>query len=211
MTLRPDEIASLSEIERARKTDESLKKGLKTAANIGTTIAGAGLSAKLLPFLNELIPVDLAMKGISKLNPTIGNFLKQGMKQGLDLKDGLNFLKENLVQNKQTAPPKENRSVIQQYSPELHSFIEGEIAKGRSLLEAGALAQLHDKFKNIIRKMEADHKTPWSNILATVFGSQQPQANTQPQQPQPMQQEPQQNQGNADAAIMAALQKVLQM
>lgn len=207
--LRPEERAAQAEIERSKKFDKSLKTGFKTAIGIGTTIAGGGLSSRLLPFLSEHIPTELALKGINKISPNVGQFLKKGMSQGLDVKDGLDFLKEKLSKQ-QEQPAKGDTNIIRQYSDKLDEFLNKEIQQGRQPLEAGALAQLQPQFKKIIDKMVKDHKTPFSSILETVFGSaQQPQQAQQ--QPQQQMQQAQQGPQNNDQAIMAALQKILQM
>ncbi len=69
-------------------------------------------------------------------------------------------------------PIQQNQNPIAQYSDQLHSFIEDLISKGRSPLEAGALAQLEPKFKSVISKMEKDYKTPWSAILQSTYGDE---------------------------------------
>src|SRR5882757_5779361 len=133
--LRPDEQATNSEIDSSRRRDDRLKGGLKTAAKTAIGIgapafaAYKGLGSKILPFLNEYIPVDLAMKGISKLSPELGNFLKRGMKDGLNVKDGLNYIKENLSQSNE--PAKDKRNIIEQEAPELHQFVMDQIKQGR--------------------------------------------------------------------------------
>lgn len=222
--LRPDEEANQAQIERSKRHDQSLKNGAKTALAIGSSAVGAGLTSRLLPFLNEYITPDLALKGISKISPKIGDFLKKGMSEGLNVQDGLNFLKDKL-EPKQGAPQeaaKENRSVIEQYSDELHAFLDDLIKKGRQPLEAGALAQLNPKFKSIIAKMEKDHKTPFSSILQAIYGSAQQAAPQQGQSKGPLAQrlaednqtklQPQQSQqgGQGQQALMAILQKIQQ-
>lgn len=231
--MRPDEQSSLSEIERNKRADQKIKGGLKTAASIGLTAAGAGIAAKVSPFLSDYITTDLAIKGISKVSPKIGEFLKNGMKQGLDAKSGLDFLKKSLgmgtenqeaeqPQAQQQAAPPEQKNIIQQYSPELYEFLKGNIDSGRSVLEAGALAQIDNKYKSVIQKIEKDHKAPWSGILSSIFGqSEQPKPQQQAQQPQgqdmnqrvqaPQQSEKPQQSNNGDAALIAALEKILKM
>lgn len=157
--MRPDEAASLSEIERDKKNKSRFMSGIKTAG----ALTGAGIVSRLSPFFSQFIPVDLAMKGISKISPKIGDFLKRGQSMGLDLKEGIDFVKEKMN-------PKEIRNIIQQYSPELHQFIDQSIKAGKAPLEAGALAQLQDKFKKVINKISEDHKTDWSSILENVYG-----------------------------------------
>src|ERR1700676_3962059 len=96
MILRPDEEANQSEIERDKNFRGNAKKAVETAANIGLTATGLGISARIAPFLSPLIPKDLAMKGINKLSPKLGDFLKKGLEQGLNLQDGLDFIKDKI-------------------------------------------------------------------------------------------------------------------
>jgi hypothetical protein len=192
--LRPDEMASESQIRKNQETDRTIKSGIKSVAKIGTGLAAGGISARILPFLSEYITPDLAIKGISKISPDLGNFLKTGMQKGLNVKDGLDFIKNNLGSNKEkNEPAKQSTNIIEQYSPELHSFISEEVKKGRSPIEAGALAQVHDKFKKIIKKLTEDHKTNFQSILSSIYGDgqivSQPN-NQQPENNQPQQQKP---------------------
>jgi hypothetical protein len=204
-SLRPDETASLSEIERSKNKDKLLKKGVSTAIGLGTAAAGVGLSSKILPFLNEFIPKDLALKGISKLSPQLGNFLKKGIDQGLDLKEGLDFIKQKMTASQDQKPP-EQKNIIAQYDDKLHSFIDNLIKQGRSALEAGALARTSGKFEKSISKMEKDHKTNFSSIIESVYGQGQPQQ-TQPAQTQ--MQQPQQSQGQGiDPQLMQLMQGI---
>lgn len=178
--LRPDEIAAQADIEKSGRQTQSLKSGLKTAANIATGLAGAGiaaktassLSTKIMPFLNKYIPVDMAINGISKVSPEIGGLLKKGVEKGLNIEDGLDFLKGQV--EKKSSPAKDQRNIIEQYSPELFSFLKEQIGQGKSPIEAGALAQIpKSKFSSVIKKIEDDNKTNWSSIIQSVFGQSQ--------------------------------------
>lgn len=95
--MRPDERASEVEIERAHNFDKAFKKAGTTALAAGASIAGGGIATRLLPFFNEFVPIDLAVKGISKVSPKLGKFLQKGMQSGLDVKEGINYIKENLM------------------------------------------------------------------------------------------------------------------
>jgi hypothetical protein len=213
--LRPDEMAAESEIERAKQRDFNLKRGVKTAVGLGTAaIGGLGLSSKVLPFLNKYITPELAMKGINKVAPKIGQFLETGIKQGLNLQDGLNFIKDNMQGQSQIEHAKEQRNIIEQYSPELHQFMTQEIQKGRSPIEAAALAQNNKKFADVIKKLSKTHKANWSAIVESIYGGGQ--MAQQPPQAQPIQQQPTQPQGqqqgpSGDDALLAAIDKILKM
>jgi len=221
--LRPDEMTSESEIKRSKGRDELIKGGLKTVAGIASTAIGA----RILPFLNEHIPKDLAIKGISKISPDLGNFLKKGMEKGLDLKEGFQFVKDQIQpkkeeEQKQTEQPKENRNIIQQYDPELHEYITNRIRMGDSPVQAGIKALGHERFKQAIIKIEKDHRTKISKILQSIYGGDiageaslpaQSQEQSQPQK-QPQQEQQQQTQqgqpSQANQALMQALQAAKQ-
>jgi len=220
--LRPDEQALISENERSRSTNKLVKKGVNTAIGAGTAAAGfgTGIASRILPFLNEFIPADLAMKGINKISPQLGSFLKKGMEKGLDLNEGLNFIKDNIngKENKKE-PAKQSKNIIEQESPELHQFIDQEIRKGRKPIEAAALAQNDKRFSGAIQKLMKAHKTPWSSIIESIFGKgnmglPQQQSSTEEAMNPPgsqLSKDPQaaqtgQQQGNGANAIMQAIQ-----
>ena len=209
--MRPDEEANRAEIERDQRFRSNVAKGIGTAATVG---AGAA-TARIMPFLSKFIPVDLAMKGLSKVSPKVADFLKRGQSMGLNVEEGLQYIRDSISpkqETKQAEPPKQNKNVIEQYSPELHQFISEEIQKGRSPLEAGAIATLGAKgmpdFRKIISKLTKDHKTSWSAILESVYGQQGGQK--APNQPQPQQnQQQQQPAGDKWNKIAESLQNLL--
>ncbi len=175
--LRPDEKSSLSRIKANEERDSRLKQGGKAALSVATTFGGLAVASKILPFLNELLPVDLALKGISKVSPKIGNFLKRGMEQGLNVKDGLNFLREgiNANQNKK----EENKS-----------------NEPKTLQEAERIVALN-KFNEKKKK-------------STLLEQERERFNQQ-YMPQEENQQMPQSQSNTDQALLAALEKILQM
>jgi hypothetical protein len=205
MVLRSDEAANQAESQRDQNLRKNVKKGVALAATGGT---GAGLASKLMPFLSEYIPEDLSLKGISKLAPKVGEFLKSGTAKGLTLGSGLEFLKEQFSKTSSKAPAE--KSIIEQYSPELHQFLKGHIQSGRAPLEAAALAQLEGKgtkgFKAIIAKLVKEHKAPFDSIVESIFGSGQ---TAQPQQQQVQQQAPDQ-QMQGQEGIDPQLAQILQ-
>lgn len=168
--------------EEIKRQTEAPGKTLRNLGAIGSSLVGGaaaggllrGTLSKSLPFLNSQIPLDIATKGLSKLDPRIGKFINGAAKAGYGIEDAFNFFKDKATQGAQEASqPKDQRSIIEQYSPELHQFLIGEIQKGRSPIEAGALAQLQKPFMKVIEKMQKDHKTNFSSILQSIFGGGQ--------------------------------------
>ncbi len=216
--LRSGERASEEEVRRSKNIESTVKRGVGAAATLGAAALGGPIAARLAPFMSELIPVDLAVKGISKISPKLGSMLQAGMSAGLDIEDGIDFLRDKISGNKPAEQPKEDRNIIQQYSPELHEFIAEQVSGGRSPIEAAAVAQNDKRFAEVIKKLSKDHKTPWSNIIESVYGAEggQSKAALQPQQAeaaQPRQpgQSQQQGMGPGQQALMEVLQKLQQL
>jgi hypothetical protein len=187
-TMRPDEQAEQSRISANNKRDVNIKRGAKAAATAAIGTAGAGLIGKLTPFLSDLIPVDLAMKGIGKISPKLGEFLQAGSKRGLNVKDGIDFIKQNFSrqEKEENQPAQEDRNIIEQYSPELFNFIKEKIQSGKSSpTGAGIIAYANPAFKAVIDKIEKDHKVGFSQITDSIFGGGQMAQKQQRQAPQP--------------------------
>jgi hypothetical protein len=196
--MRPDERANQELIERDKRFRGNLKSAAGAALGTGLSMA----SSKVLPFLSEYLPVDLAMRGLDKVSPAIGKFLRKGQSMGLDIKEGMNYVKEQIIPKKETEQPQEKRNIIEQYSPELHQFIDQEVRKGRPLIQVGAIAQNDRRFADVINKLQKDHKTPWSNILQSIYGGA---LKEQPQDQGQMQ--PGGGQGNIDPALQQLIQQ----
>lgn len=207
-SLRPDEKTSQARIEKSKSLDSMAGKGVKTAVGLGVGAATLGAGARLMPFLNDLIPTDLAIKGISKVNPQVGKFLHKGMSQGLDVKDGIRFVKDQFGIGSES-PAKDDRSIIEQYSPELNQAIMELVQSGEDPVVASMKIQNTGKFSKAIRDIEKDHKTTFGSIVKSIFGGGQ--MTTSPQGKAALQ--PQQAQGgtNSDQALLAALEKILTM
>lgn len=228
--LRPDEQAAQSEIERATRRDSNIKGALKTGATIAAASmgipAGGKLYSKIKPFLSSYIPADLAVKGISKISPNLGKFFKEGKSLGLDVKGGLDYLKENMFEQeqKQEKSPSE-KNIIQKYSPNLHEYLTDLINTGLSPAEAATKARrfLDKKEQDTIKKIEKDYKADWLSIVESIFGSgETAQPSQDPMQPEqdPMQgMQPDQAQqaptpsaggGRGNAMLLQMLQEINQ-
>lgn len=128
---------------------------------------------KLIPFLDEYIPEDLALKGIAKVSPKIGSFLKKGLSKGLPLAGGLQFLRSQFsgspeIQIDETLRPDERASLRkkQQYK-DTGKMIKGAASLAGGLAGGGALGAIG------------------SMGIDSLMGDSGEEQETQPQQQQP--------------------------
>lgn len=212
-------------MEYYHKAAEALRQGeeypLQILKNAGLTALGGGAATagskalgKLIPavgaLINQYVPDNLSMAGLNKIDPRFGKFIQGALQEGYSYEDVRKFIGDKINKSQSAEPAKQNKNIIEQYSPELHQFILEHIKNGRSPLEAGALAQMESKknnFKSAIDKITQDHKAPWSAILETVYGQQGTQKSPdQPQNPQ----QPSNQTGSGQQALMEILQKINQ-
>lgn len=176
------------------------------------------IAKRAVPLLSAYVPVNLAMKGLSKIDYRLGKFFDHAQQLGY----GINEIKDymtNKFTNQKEEPAKQDRNIIEQYSPELHQFIVGEMKNGRSPLQAGAMAELEAKgrpdFRKIISKITKDHNAPWSAILESTYGQQGAQnspniTNEQQQNTQVESAQQGAQAGSGQQALMAILDKINQ-
>lgn len=198
----------------------ALKNAGKIAATAATAYAGGraassgrAILSKAMNFLSPYIPQEIAKKGLDKIDPRFGKFIKKAEENGWDFDEISDFIKQKAQgdEGEEQQPqqqPKDDRNVIQKYSPELHEFIDQEVKKGRPALHAAAMAQNNSKFADIIKKLTKDYKTQWSNIVESTYGNGQI-----PQSKAVLHEEGQQQgeQGNARNDLAQAMQQLAQM
>ncbi len=172
--LRPDELASESEIRKAKTRTGDVRSILETASSFGTAGIGAKAASKILPLINQYIPEDLALKGINKIMPNVGNFLKQGMKQGLSLKSGLDFLKQNLQPQQQDQPQED--PIIKQAKdfetsyPDIIKALMAKINEGQPPEAAAAILKNSAPFSQKIKKIEKDTGKNFIDFILEMMG-----------------------------------------
>lgn len=197
--------------QEIRRQGELPIKALKTVGSLAATTAaayaGGPVLSRVMPFLSKYIPEDLAIKGLSKIDPRFGKFIKKALSSGKSFDEVKGFIEEKAEEGAQEEQAKESRNIIEQESPELHQFIDQEVKKGRKPIEAGAIAQNDKRFTDIIKKLMKNHKTNWSDIIQSIYGTGE---TAQPQQSkaalQPEQQQQSQGQG-LDPAVAQLLQE----
>src|ERR1700752_411463 len=190
----------------------AVSTALGTAAGKVAYSAATSIIPKIQSLISPYVPEKFSMNGLGKLDPRLKKFIEGAVQEGYDYDEIRNFIGEKVSKTEKENPP-QKKNIIEQYSPELHQFILKEMQSGRSPLEAGALASLgrkgEENFKKVIDKITKEHKTPWSAILESVYGSQQ-SGQKQPNQPQPEQQQQPQQGGPGQKALMAILDKINQ-
>jgi hypothetical protein len=209
-TLRPDELSSLSQIERNKRKDSLIKKGASAVVGTGATLLGAGLASKVMPFLNEFVPLELALKGINKVAPQIGQFLKKGQSMGLNVQQGLQFLKNNLQPNQQTQQANPLQEFETNY-PDIAQALNGYIQQGQSPDAAAAILKSSTPFGKKIQDLEKSVGKNFIDYVLELFGNPQQQISQQPQQaaPQAQQQMQQPHQAQQPGGINPQLQQIM--
>jgi len=166
--------------ETIRRQAENPVNAIKSLAGIGlggigisaASQAGAALMKRAMPLLSKYVPQELAIKGLNKLDPRFGKFIKKAMDEGYDYEEVKDFMEKKGEKELSEEQPKEGRNIIEQYSPELFQFLNEQLGRGLDPIQAGAIAQNDKRFGPIIQKMMKDHKTPWSNIVEGIFGKE---------------------------------------
>lgn len=196
--------------QEIRRQGERPTKIAKTAGAVALSYGTAAGLTRALPLLSSHVPEDLAVKGLSKIDSRFGTFIEKAKQAGQSFTDIKDFIKRKAFGEEDTTEaPKEDRNIIQQYSPELHEFILSELQQGETLEQAGATAQVLGNYKDSIKKLEKDHKTNWSSILQNVYGNMQNATSKAALQPEAQAQQP--GQGQGQQALMNILQQINQI
>lgn len=199
--------------EEVRRQSEAPSKFIKKAASTGLAITGGTalalkggsvIASRILSLLDKRVPRELAIKGLERINPTLGKFIKTSVNQGRDVEDVMDFISEKANQ-----PSKQQKNIIEQESQELHQFILDQIRNGRNPIEAAAIAQNDKRFSSAIKKLMKTHKTPWSSIIESIFGSGE-QALPQQSGNSGQLQQPQQSNPQAKDQLLQAMQNLSQ-
>ncbi len=192
-------------VQELKKQSEGPKRFAQKAIGLGATAAGASFApvlAKAAPFLSQYIPQQLAIKGLSKINPKFGKFIDDALNSNHEFEEVKDFIGSQVEKSQEQ--PKDERNVIEKYSPGIYKYIEQLIKGGSKPAEAALKAKkfLDEKEQKIIKQMEKDNKVDWVSLVESIFGggnAAQPPANsTEPQQS---------NQGSIDPGLAQILQQ----
>lgn len=95
--MRSEERASQQEIESSKQGGRLLSSAASWALPYAKVAAGSAVLSRISPFLNDLIPSELAMKGLSKIDPRLGKFFKGILSSGHTADEGLQYLRKELT------------------------------------------------------------------------------------------------------------------
>lgn len=192
-------------IKRRNEQIGSVGRNVATSAlAVGAGSFGAGIARRMIPMLSKYVNEEMMQKGLSKIDPRLGKFAQQAKNQGYDDEEIRDFLKNKATGEENSSLAKENtkekRNIIEQYDPELHTYLLQNIKKGIPIMQAGQQALKHGRFKKAVEKMMKDHKASWMQILESVYGQGQTQQPAQNQMP--AQAENPQEAGGIDPQLM---------
>jgi len=178
-------------------------RAAKAGAGLALGFAGSQIFQRVAPFLSQYIPQNIARKGIEKIDPRFGEFFDLAEKHGQTFEAAKQFIADKASEAMGEQETKDDRNVIQKYSPEIFQTLEWLIKQGFSPAQAAIDMRSHEdnKVKNLISQMEKDYKQDWPSIVESVFG----QAGVQ----KPAQQ--QQKGGMSDQDLIAKLQQALSL
>ncbi len=176
--MRPDELTGKTIQEREHAWNKTIKKTGSNALKLATTLGGVGISARIIPFLSEFISPQIALQGISKVSPKIGDFLNKGMSQGLSLSGGLQYLKSQLGGEGQYGGSEQ-----EEFSPE----------------QEDRLNKVQQGYEGLMKRNEDIMNASPEKLYQSAIGQTKEQAQMGQQQSQ------------GDAALLAALEKILRM
>lgn len=221
--MQPYQQASMAKVHGEESPINLLKNiGLSVGAGAGAKLGSMALN-KLAPAIGALIspyvPENLSIAGLKKIDPRFGKLINDALDAGYTYDNFREFMGQKVEEEQQQQQAKQNRNIIEQYSPELHQFISEQIGKGRNAYQAGAIASKDKRFADVIQKITKEHKVPWADILDQIYGQgvapkkqgvleqEQDRFNqAYGEQLQPQQQQP----GQGNQALMAILQQINQ-
>lgn len=210
--------------QEIRRQGENPLKALKTLGSVAGTAAtfgaGAAIAKRVLPFLSPYISEELAIKGLSKIDPRFGNFINIAKSNGKPFEEIKDFIKQKAMgEEEQEQPSKkaevEDENIIQQYSPKLFELVNKTLQSGRTIEEVEGIARSpENKFDKTIKNMEKSLGMTFYDIVRSVFGGPKREQKQEAQQQQAPQQQPQTSakpQNNIDDALLAGLDKIFKM
>ncbi len=168
--LRPDELATQSEIKKSMGRTNDIRSGLEAISSFGGATLGAKAASKILPFINQYIPKDLALKGINKVMPSLGKFLQNGVSQGLSLQSGLDFLKDEFSKESTKKENPKEQNIISQHSQELYQALKDKIGQGIQPLAAAYQFANDSKYKKDVTDIQKKTGKSFSDLVSAVFG-----------------------------------------
>lgn len=167
----------------------------KGATSFGASAYGLHGASRLLAFINPNLPKNLAIKGISKVNPTVGKFLNHAVNNGFSPEEALGFVGEKLTSNERSAEAglspsgfplqksskssSSQKNLIEEHAPEIHEILIDKIGQGLQPLAVAAQLASESKFKKKISELQKKTGSKFEDLVASIFGKENPAAREQ--------------------------------
>lgn len=164
--------------------------------------------SKAASMLSYYIPANIAVKGINKLSPKLGEFVNFAKKKGIGDEDIVSFLREKHEKIQESQKKSEKKTIFDELIGDIDILSLDEQKQNQLNFLKTASNQLEQKgkskgdsaFKNIAKKIK--------EVLSGNIGMVQGEA--MGMQNNPQMQQSQQNQSNADQQLMAMMEKFSQ-
>lgn len=207
MVYRPDESANLADIERDKLMRSRTKKAIGAAGSFGLGLGYGKIAQKILPYISEALPLNVALDGIEKVSPKIANFLRRGQKMGLDIQEGMDFVKETLTEKKEPEYQSIFKKIVGDIDIEsLDPGSQKELSFLKMItdqLESKGKTEKDPSIKNVARKIKNVLKGKQSMVMQEMARTMEPgMQNLNPQQQQNTQM------GPGQKALMDVLQRI---
>lgn len=168
--LRPDEKASLEQMNQREAPGRAIQHTLAAGAGIGAGLAGLEGEEEQMPMNEEPvvpqgIPSSEGEKPIARgMQPNI-----PAVKQAGEKLKTMNVAQKVFPQQQRAQP-----GVMEGISPQLKEFVEGRIAKGKALPQIASLAKSH--FFDEIKDIEDESGMPFAKFLESLYGKERENA-----------------------------------
>jgi hypothetical protein len=139
--MRAKERAAESVVHQSKMPARALGAAASTLGSFASVGLGSALLSRAIPFLNRSIPTELAVKGLSKIDPRLGKFFTGIFGSGYTVDEGLDYLRNEIN-------PEEKQEVQQEQTEQPQAPQSGslkELLASGQVLKAGEQKQQQDQ------------------------------------------------------------------
>jgi len=170
--MQPYQEATEETIKRGERPGVVATQAAKVGLGAAASYTGLPMAARVLPFLNKYIPAGLAVKGLSKVDPRLGNFVETALKNGGTIEEAKEFIKEKIDQDPAIQDVKKDNPIFK-FSKKLGKLIDDAIGTGHTIDEVEGMARSPgNKFKKDIDQIEKSFGMTFKDLLRSIYGGE---------------------------------------